>query len=78
MKKHSSLLKIMFDHWKKLQISLNLKKCIFVVPFGTLLGHIVCNDGVCVDPAKVAKIVNMDPPANLKQLKSTLGNTGYY
>lgn len=47
-------------------IYLNLNKYIFVVPFGTLLGHIVFKDGVCVDPAKVAKIVNMDPLTNVK------------
>lgn len=41
LKKHSSLLKIMFDRCRKLHISLRLKKCIFSVPFGMLLGHIV-------------------------------------
>jgi hypothetical protein len=78
LKKHSSLLRIMFDQCRQLQISLNLKKCIFAVPFGTLLGHIVCKEGVCVDPAKVAAIVNMDPPTSVKQLRSTLGHTRYY
>ena len=61
-----------------MQISLNLKKCIFTVPFGTLLGHIVSKYGVCVDPSKVATIVNMKPLRNMKQLRSTLGHTGYY
>jgi len=60
----------MFEKCRQLQISLNLKKCIFVVPFETLLGHIVCKDGVCVDPVKVAEIVNMEPPNNVKQLPS--------
>lgn len=54
------------------------KKMHFVVPFGTLLGHIVCKYGVCVDPAKVVAIINMEPPHNVKQLWSTLGHTGYY
>lgn len=47
LKKHTSLLRVMFEIYRHFQISLNLKKCIFAVPFGTLLGHIVCKDG-CV------------------------------
>jgi hypothetical protein len=48
------------------------------VPHGNLLGHIVCREGVLVDPAKVAKIVNMTSPMSIKQLRSSLGHTGYY
>jgi len=43
-----------------MQISLNLKKCIFCTPFGTLLGNVVCKEGVLVDPAKIATIVIRD------------------
>ena len=60
------------------QISLNLKKCVFCVPFGTLLGHIVCKQGLMVDPAKIAIIVNLPPPNLVKQLRTTLCHTGYY
>jgi len=52
LKNHPSLLRVMFDRCRKLQIYLNLKKCIFVVTFGTLLGHIVCKKGFCVDSTK--------------------------
>ena len=31
-----------------------------------------------VDPAKIAIIVNLPPPASVKQLRTTLGDTGYY
>lgn len=51
LKKHSSLLRVMFDRCRQLQISLNMKKCIFAVLFGALLGHIICKDNVCVDSA---------------------------
>ena len=51
--KSTRLLRIVFDRCRYLQISLNVNKCIFTVPFGTLLGHVVCKDGVCVDPTKV-------------------------
>lgn len=61
LKNYPSLLHIMFDRCKELQISLNLKKCIFVLPFGTQLGHIIYK-GVCVDTTKFAVILNMPPP----------------
>jgi hypothetical protein len=64
----------MFDHCRQLQISLNLKKCIFCVPFGNMLGHIVCREGVLVDPAKVVVILNMPPPTIAKKLWSTFGS----
>jgi hypothetical protein len=54
LKEHVALLRLMFDRCRELQISLNLRKCIFCVPHGNLLGHIVCREGVLVDPAKVA------------------------
>jgi hypothetical protein len=78
LKKHVALLRLMFDRCRELQISLNLIKCIFYVLHGNLLGHIVCQEGVLVDPAKVAVIVNMPPPSSAKKLRSTLGHTWYY
>ena len=59
----------MFDRCRQLQISLNIKKWIFEVPFGTLLGHLLCKEGVCVDPTKVAVIFNMYPPENVKKIR---------
>ena len=60
------------------RISLNLRKCIFCVSFGILLGHIVCKEGMLVDPTNIALIVNLPPPTNVKQLGMTLGHMGYY
>jgi hypothetical protein len=68
----------MFDRFRELQISLNIRKCIFCVPHGNLLGHIVYREGVLVEPAKFVIIVNMPPPTSAKQLRSTLRHTGYY
>ena len=59
-------------------ISLNLKKCVFCASFGTLLGHIVCKQGLLVDPTKIPIIVNLPPPNLVKQLHTTLGHTRYY
>jgi hypothetical protein len=78
LKKHIELLRLMLAKCKQHQISLNLKKSIFYVPFGNLLGHIVCKQGLMVDPAKITIIVNLQPPSSVKQLRTTLGHTGYY
>jgi hypothetical protein len=78
LKEHVALLRLMFDKCRELHILLNLRKCIFYVPHGNLLGHIVCREGVLVDPAKVAFIVNMPPPTSAKNFHSTLGHIGYY
>jgi hypothetical protein len=66
LKYHVGLLWLMFDRCREMQISLNLRKCIFCVPHGNLLGHIVCREGVLVDPAKVVVILNMPPPTSAK------------
>jgi hypothetical protein len=53
-----------FREFIHMQISLNLRKCIFCVPHGNFLGHIVCREEVLVDPSKVAVIVNMPLPTS--------------
>jgi len=42
VKYHVASLRLMLDTCQMYQIALNLKKCLFRVPFGTLLGHVVC------------------------------------
>jgi len=34
--------------------------------------------GLTVDPVKITIIVNLPPPNSVKQLRTTLGHTGYY
>jgi hypothetical protein len=62
LKNHIECLRLMLDKCRQCQIALNLKKCIFFSPFGVLLGHIVCKQGLLVDPSKIAIIVDLPPP----------------
>ena len=78
LKNHVEALRMMLAKCRQHQISLNLKKCIFCVPFGVLLGHIVCRKRLMVDPTKISIIVNLPPPNSVKQLHTTLGHTSYY
>ena len=43
-----------------------------------LLGHIVCKQGLLVDPSKIAIIVDIPPPTSVRHLRTALGNMGYY
>ena len=75
---HIDNLRMMLERCRRYQITLNLRKCIFCAPFGVLLGHVVCDDSILVDPVKVAIIQDLPPSTSVTQLRSTLGHTGYY
>jgi hypothetical protein len=75
---HIECLRLMLDKCRQCQIAMNLKKCIFLSPFGVFLGHIVCKQGLLVDPSKIAIIVDLPPPTSIRQLCTTLGHIGYY
>ena len=62
LKDHVEVLRLMFEICRQCQISLNINKCIFGTPFRILLGHIVCKQGLLVDPTKIIVIVNLPPP----------------
>lgn len=42
VKHHIVSLRLMLDTCLQHQLVLNLKKCTFLIPFGNLLGHVVC------------------------------------
>ena len=75
---HLDNLRLMLERCRHYQIALNYKKCIFCVPFGMLLGHIVCKEGLLVDPLKIALILSFPPLTNVNMLRTMLGHTGYY
>ncbi len=68
----------MLEKCRQCQIALNLKKCTFMSPFQLLLGHIVCKQGLLVDPSKIAIFVDIPSPNSVKQLRTAMGHIGYY
>eukprot|EP00253_Pinus_taeda_P025990 PITA_25990 len=78
VKRHVASLCLMLDTLHKYQVTLNLKKCIFYVPFGILLGHMVYKQGLMVVPAKIKVIVNLEAPRNVNEIHAILGHIGYY
>lgn len=66
------------ERCQRARLALNPKKCRFMVPQGKLLGHIVCKEGLKMDPYKVEVIVNMESPMDVTGMKSFLGHVNYY
>ena len=56
----------MFERCILFGVYLNPKRCLFVVAKGNLLGHIVCKEGICIDPERVKAINEFNPPTSKK------------
>jgi hypothetical protein len=54
------------------------KKCAFCVNYSVLLGHIVCSDGLLVDPRKITIIITMQVLDNVTTIKRFLEVVGFY
>ena len=74
---HRYHLHLIFERCRYYTICLNPHKCIFFVESGRLLGFIVYNKGIQVDPLKVEAIVNLPPPCSIKQIQSLHGKVQF-
>ena len=62
---------------EKYNLRLNSKKCIFGVTSGKLLGHIVSERGIEVDPDKIKAIQEMPVPKTEKDVRGFIGKLQY-
>jgi len=74
---HIPALKKLFERLRKYQLKLNPVKCTFGVKSGKLLGFVVGNNGIEVDPNKVKAIQAMSAPKTEKEVRSFLGCLNY-
>ena len=58
-KDHIKWLRFMLERCRQIQLSLNIKKCIFSTPTGILLGHVVCKEGIKVDTTKIKVVIDL-------------------
>ena len=63
---HLPALRKFFERIQFYKLLLNLKKCIFGVTSEKLLGFMVSQRGIEVDPQKIKAIVEMKPPRTEK------------
>ncbi|KAK2416448.1 hypothetical protein QL285_038843 [Trifolium repens] len=57
---------------------LNYEKCHFMVEQGIVLGHIISEKGISVDPAKIDVISTLPYPSCIRGIRSFLGHAGFY
>ena len=62
---------------KQFKLWLNPKKCTFGVTFRKLLGHIVSEHGIEVDPEKIRVILDMPTPRTKREIRGFLGRLQY-
>jgi hypothetical protein len=74
---HPAHLRLIFERCRYYQIHLNPNKCSFCVTSGRLLGFIMSNKGIMVDPLKVEAIVQLPPPHTVPQLQSLQGKANF-
>ena len=69
-------LRKMLERCIKTNLVLSWEKSHFMVTEGIVLGHIISEKGIKVDPTKVELISNLSPPSSVKQIRSFLGHVG--
>ena len=74
---HLVNLRKLFGRLRKYQLKLNPTKCTFGVKSGKLLGFIVSQKGIEIDPEKVKAILEMPEPRTEKQVRGFLGRLNY-
>lgn len=74
---HLNHLRLVFERCWFYKIRLNLKKCVFAVASGQLLGFIVSTEVIWVDPFTVEAIIQFPPPSSICQLQSIQGKKNF-
>ena len=74
---HLAALQRFFERVRQFRLRLNPKKCTFGVTSRKLLGHIVSERGIEVDPEKTMAILDMPAPKTEKEIRGFLGGLQY-
>jgi hypothetical protein len=74
---HSTHLRLVFERCHYNRIRLNPHKCIFCVMSSHLLGFLVSETEIMVDPLKVEAILRLPPPCTIRQLQGLQGKANF-
>ena len=66
------------QRYEENHLVLNWEKCYFMVREGIVLGHLMSEQGIEVDKAKIEVIEQLPPPVNIRRICSFLGHAGFY
>ena len=75
---HIEHIRLVLQAFKSANLHLKMRKCSFASTNTKFLGFIVSRDGLAMDPAKVAAIVNWQPPASVTEVRRFLGFCNFY
>jgi len=71
-------LELVLQYCVEKNLTLNLKKCHFIVRYGIILGHKIFKKGIKVDRAKIEVISKLPMLKCVKDIRSFLGHAGFY
>ncbi|MBY3556109.1 hypothetical protein HGI15_22510, partial [Modestobacter lapidis] len=74
---HFQALQKFLERARKYNLRLNPQKCAFGVTAGKLLGFMITQRGIEVDPTKIKAIQEMEPPKTEKEIRGFLGRIQY-
>ena len=67
---HYTILKKFFQRIREYSLRLNPQKCTFSITTGKMLGFLITQRGIEVDPSKIKAILEMPPPKTKKLVTS--------
>ncbi|GKA70934.1 putative reverse transcriptase domain-containing protein [Tanacetum coccineum] len=75
---HEEHLRLILELLKKEQLYAKFSKCEFWIPKVQFLGHVIDNQGIYVDPAKIESIKDWASLKTTTEIRQFLGLAGYY
>ncbi|GJV44738.1 putative reverse transcriptase domain-containing protein [Tanacetum coccineum] len=75
---HANHLRIILELLKKEKLYAKFSKCDFWIRIMQFLGHLIDNQGLHVDPAKIEAVKNWTSPTTPTEIRQFLGLAGYY
>ena len=75
---HEQHLRMVLDKLREHQLYTKFSKCEFWLHKVGFLGHVLTEEGLSVDPAKIEAVTQWQSPTTVKEVRSFLGLAGYY
>ena len=78
VKEHLERLRLILDRLRRANMKLKPSKCHLLQRTVTFLGHVVSEEGIATDPAKVESVQSWPVPRSVTEVRSFLGLCSYY
>jgi len=75
---HAEHLRVVLSCLREHQLYAKFSKCEFWLKKVPFLGHVLSEEGISVDPAKVQEVLDWKVPTSVHEVRSFLGLAGYY